>query len=77
MRRNGIERRKSENGSVIVFVTLALVALLGFAVWIGGAVMFATRAVNKRDELLGRPAATSAIVVAIGLVVWLVGLHNA
>lgn len=33
MRRNDIERRRSERGSVLVFVTLALVALLAFAAW--------------------------------------------
>jgi Flp pilus assembly protein TadG len=33
MRWNGIERRRSERGSVLVFVTIALVALLAFAAW--------------------------------------------
>jgi hypothetical protein len=33
MRWNGIERRREERGSVLVFVTLALVALLAFAAW--------------------------------------------
>src|SRR3990172_10967863 len=33
MRRNSIEGRRSERGSVLVFVTLALVALLAFAAW--------------------------------------------
>lgn len=33
MRRNGIERRRNERGSVLVFVTIALVALLAFAAW--------------------------------------------
>jgi Flp pilus assembly protein TadG len=33
MRRNEIDRRRSERGNVLVFVTLALVALLGFAAW--------------------------------------------
>jgi len=33
MRRDGIERRQGERGSVLVFVTIALVALLAFAAW--------------------------------------------
>jgi hypothetical protein len=33
MRRNGIERRRDERGNVLVFVTLALIALLAFAAW--------------------------------------------
>ena len=33
MRWNGIERRRNERGSVLVFVTIALVALLAFAAW--------------------------------------------
>jgi hypothetical protein len=33
MRWNGIEKRRSERGSVLVFVTIALVALLAFAAW--------------------------------------------
>jgi hypothetical protein len=33
MRRNGIERRRHERGSVLVFVTIALIALLAFAAW--------------------------------------------
>lgn len=33
MRRNRIERRRDERGNVLVFVTIALVALLAFAAW--------------------------------------------
>jgi Flp pilus assembly protein TadG len=33
MRRNRIERRRDERGNVLVFVTIALVAMLAFAAW--------------------------------------------
>ena len=33
MRQNGIDERRSERGNVLVFVTIALIALLAFAAW--------------------------------------------
>lgn len=58
-------------------VAWSLVALLGFATWIGGAVLFAWRGMTAEDRLVARTAATAAVLVALGLVIWLLGLHNA
>jgi hypothetical protein len=55
----------------------SVLALLGFAAWIGGAALFAWRAVDKDDRLVQRPALVSALVVAGGLIIWMVGLYNA
>ncbi len=55
----------------------AVVALLGFALWIGGAFGFALRGVSAEDRLVRRAAALSGAAVAIGLVIWLVGLYKA
>jgi hypothetical protein len=54
-----------------------LVALAGFALWLGGAGLFAWRAVDPTDRLVRRTAALSGLMVAAGLVVWLVGLYRA
>jgi len=55
----------------------AVVALLGFALWIGGAFGFALRVVSEEDRLVRRAAALFGAAVAIGLVIWLVGLYKA
>ena len=52
-------------------------ALLGFATWLGGGVLFALRGVSAEDKLEARAAATAGLIVAAGLVVWMIGLHNA
>lgn len=54
-----------------------LLALLGFAVWLGGGVLFAMRGISPEDKLVARAATTSGILVAVGLFLWLLGLHNA
>lgn len=54
-----------------------LLALLGFATWLGGAALFAWRAVDQDDRLVLATARRAGILVAIGLVVWMLGLHQA
>ena len=58
-------------------VVWSLVALLGFALWIGGGVLFALRGVSADDRLVRRPAITAGAAIMAGLVVWLLGLYNA
>jgi hypothetical protein len=55
----------------------SLVALLGLALWIGGGFVFAMRAVDDKDRLVPKAAAYSGAGIAIGLVIWLTGLHLA
>lgn len=55
----------------------SLVALLGLALWVGGGFGFALRAVDDRDRLVPKAAAYSGAGIAIGLVVWLLGLSLA
>ena len=54
-----------------------LVALLGFALWIGGGVLFALRGVSSEDRLVVRAATSAGLLVLSGLFVWLLGLYNA
>lgn len=58
-------------------VAWSLVALAGFAMWVGGGLWFALRAVTPDDKWVGRVAARSGIAIAAGLVLWLVGLYRA
>ena len=58
-------------------VLWSVIALLGLALWIGSGFAFALRAVDDRDRLVPAAAAYSGAGIAIGLVVWLVGLHLA
>jgi hypothetical protein len=52
-------------------------ALLGFAAWLGGAFFFALRGVTREDRLAPRPAAASGLLVAAGLILWMIGLYLA
>jgi hypothetical protein len=54
-----------------------VLALLGFALWIGGGLTFALRGVSAEDRLVPRPAAAAGIMVAVGLLVWMLGLYMA
>lgn len=58
-------------------VLWSLIALLGLGLWIGGGLLFALHGVDAADRLVARAAVTSGVMVAVGLVVWLVGLRNA
>jgi hypothetical protein len=55
----------------------SLLALVGFALWLGGAVLFALRGLPSDDRLDPAKAAWAGAMVAVGLVVWLLGLYNA
>jgi hypothetical protein len=54
-----------------------IVALLGFAMWIGGGLLFALRGVSAEDTLVPRTAAYAGILIAVGLLVWATGLYLA
>jgi hypothetical protein len=54
-----------------------MVALLGLGAWLGGAALFAWRGVDGEDRLVPRTAGVAGLLVAAGLLVWMLGLHNA
>jgi len=58
-------------------VAWSVVALLGFALWITGAVLFVFRAIGPEDRLRSRPALRWGLVILGGLFVWLLGLTQA
>ena len=55
----------------------AIVAILGFALWLGGAVLFAVQGVTADDKLVPRTAAYAGIMVVTGLFIWALGLYLA
>ncbi|MEM9492553.1 MAG: hypothetical protein AAGC55_25620, partial [Myxococcota bacterium] len=55
----------------------SLFALGGLALWLAGAFLFALRGVTADDQLVPQTAARAGIMVALGLVLWLLGLHLA
>lgn len=54
-----------------------LVALVGFVVWLGGGALFAWRGISAADRLVPRAATTAGLLVASGLILWLLGLYQA
>lgn len=52
-------------------------ALVGLALWLGGCVHFARRAVDAEDRFVHGAAAASGALVVVGMVAWVVGLYNA
>src|SRR5690606_23924231 len=54
-----------------------VLAFVGMAGWLGGAALFAWRGVDAEERLRTRVAAVSGLLVAVGLLVWLFGLHQA
>jgi len=54
-----------------------LLALAGFAGWVGGGFWFARRAVTADDQLVRREAIRAGIAILVGLVAWMLGLYNA
>lgn len=55
----------------------SLVAIIGFATWLTGGLVFALRGVTPDDRLVPRTAAYAGILVACGLVIWFLGLYLA
>jgi hypothetical protein len=55
----------------------SLVAILGFATWLTGGLVFALRGVTPDDRLVPRTAAYAGILVACGLLIWFLGLYLA
>jgi len=55
----------------------SLVAIIGFATWLTGGLVFALRGVTSDDRLVPRTAAYAGILVACGLVIWFLGLYLA
>jgi hypothetical protein len=55
----------------------ALLALAGFAAWVGGGFWFARRGVTADDRLDRRNAIRAAALVTVGLVAWMLGLYKA
>lgn len=58
-------------------VAWSVVAILGFGAWLAGGLIFTLRGVTPDDRLVPRTAAYAAILVAVGLVIWLLGLSMA
>ena len=54
-----------------------VIALAGFAAWVGGGFWFARRGVTADDQLDRRTAIRSGLLIAAGLLVWMLGLYNA
>jgi hypothetical protein len=55
----------------------SLVALFGFAAWVGGGFYFAWKGITPDDRLDRRASALSGIFVLVGLLVWMLGLYRA
>jgi hypothetical protein len=54
-----------------------LLALLGFATWVGGGFLFAFRGIGEGDRLVRRAAVQAGVLVLVGLAAWMIGLYNA
>jgi hypothetical protein len=53
------------------------VALLGFALWLGATVAFFTRGLDRALRLRRTPAVLAAAGFAVGLLLFVTGLHLA
>lgn len=58
-------------------VAWSVIAILGFITWLAGGLIFALRGVTHDDRLVPRTAAYAGILVAVGLLIWLLGLSLA
>ena len=56
-------------------VAWSIIALFGLALWIGGGFGFALRGVDDNDRLVPKAAGYSGAAIAVGMLVWLLGLH--
>lgn len=55
----------------------SILALLGFATWLGGGALFAVRGITADDKLVTRSAIHAGLLIAGGLFIWMLGLYNA
>ena len=55
----------------------SLLALLGLLLWVGGGLYFALRGVGADDRLRPPAARLAVVLIALGLVVWMLGLYRA
>jgi hypothetical protein len=54
-----------------------LLALIGLALWLGGAILFARRGLDDAERWIARDAGAAAVLVTFGLVAWMAGLYGA
>jgi hypothetical protein len=54
-----------------------ILALAGFAAWVGGGFLFAFRGIGDGDKLDRRAAARAGLLIVVGLAAWMVGLYLA
>jgi len=54
-----------------------ILALAGFAAWVGGGFWFARRGVGADDKLVRREAIRAGVAIVVGLAAWMLGLYNA
>jgi len=58
-------------------VPWTLLALAGFAGWVGGGFWFARRGVTADDKLERRTAIRAGLVIVVGLAAWMLALYRA
>jgi len=58
-------------------VLWAILALVGFAAWVGGGFWFARRGIGEDGKLDRRTAARAGLLIAAGLLTWMLGLYQA
>jgi hypothetical protein len=58
-------------------VAWSIFAILGFFTWVGGGFWFAWRGVGAEDRLDRRQATVAGVLVAVGLLLWMVSLYKA
>jgi len=54
-----------------------VLAALGIALWVAGAVQLARRGLTATGGVVRRPAGVGAAMIVVGLVCWFAGLYNA
>ncbi|MBT8495244.1 MAG: hypothetical protein KJO07_19515 [Deltaproteobacteria bacterium] len=55
----------------------SLLAGLGLLLWVGGGLYFALRGVGADDRIVPPAARLAVIMIAVGLVIWMLGLYKA
>ena len=76
-RRKWHAERLAESEAMAPRIGWTLLALFGFALWIGSAILFIFRGLDAEDRLVPRPALASFLGIACGFVLFLVGLSRA